>query len=343
METLQKYTIHGELYQKKTHGSLICYACGHRCLIKKNQRGICKVRYNENGILKVPFGYISGLQIDPIEKKPFFHAFPGSKTLSYGMLGCDFHCQYCQNWMTSQSLRDPLASTQFQTITPEEIIHIALKNQIKIITSTYNEPLITSEWSQKIFKLAKKEGLYTAYVSNGNTTPEVLDYLEKYLDLYKVDLKTFNDKKYRQLGGTLDTVIRSIQDIFQRGIWLEIVTLIIPGYNNSDQELNKLTQFIAQISVDIPWHVTAFHQDYRMQDQTNTASNDLIHAYHIGKKNGLNFIYTGNLPGQTENRENTYCPHCNQLLIERVGYIIKKTHIKSNQCPSCQTIIPGIW
>ncbi len=335
----------GELYKALPDGRLQCFACGHRCSISEGKQGICKVRFNERGKLKVPWGYVGALQDDPIEKKPFFHALPGARALSFGMLGCDFHCGYCQNWVTSQALRDPEAVSEIYPMSPKDLVQLAIKRDCQVVASTYNEPLITSEWAVEIFKEAKKAGLVTAYISNGNATPEVLDYLKPHLDLYKVDLKSFNDKHYRELGGTLGNVCRSIKDIFSRGFWLETLTLLIPGFNDSDEEIEKLTQFVASVSPDIPWHVTAFHQDYKMLDHANTRADQLLRAAEIGKRSGLRYIYAGNLPGRTGNWENTYCPGCHKLLIERSGFQVKQDLLSSVQgkCPGCNHKIPGFW
>jgi pyruvate formate lyase activating enzyme len=255
------------------------------------------------------------------------------------MLGCDFHCGYCQNWVTSQALRDPNAIAPPQRLTPEEFVALSIEQGARIVTSTYNEPLITSEWAVDIFKVARQAGLKTSYVSNGNGTPEVLAYIKPWVDLYKVDLKSFQDRNYRKLGGILNT----IQRLYAMGFWLEIVTLIIPSFNDSTEELRDMARFLAGISRDIPWHVTAFHQDYKMTDPENTTVGTLLRAAEIGKSEGLNFVYAGNLPGRVSNWENTYCPDCGELLIERSGYRIRAMRIKNGACPKCAQRIPGVW
>ncbi|MDO8518636.1 MAG: radical SAM protein, partial [Deltaproteobacteria bacterium] len=238
-ERLAEFTAPGKLFSKLPDGKLLCYACGHRCKIPEGREGICKVRFNKNGVLYVPKGYVGGLALDPVEKKPFFHAYPGARALSFGMLGCDFHCSYCQNWFTSQALRDPAATSPPQKMTPKEFVAYAAASGAEIVTSTYNEPLITSEWAVDIFKEAKKANLVTSYVSNGNGTPEVIEYIRPWVDLYKVDLKSFDDKHYRKLGGVLQNVLDTIRLLHQKDFWLEVVTLIIPGFNDSDEELKK--------------------------------------------------------------------------------------------------------
>src|SRR5881394_3404306 len=319
-DVLQTYTKEGELYEKLENNRLRCFACGHRCVIFEGLDGICRVRFNRGGKLYVPHGYVGALQLDPVEKKPFFHALPGSLAMSFGMLGCDFHCAYCQNWVTSQALRDPNAISPPHKLTAEQFAAIAVEHGARIVTSTYNEPLITSEWAVEVFKEARKAGLVCSYVSNGNGTPEVLDYIAPYVDLYKVDLKGFSDAHYRDLGGTLQPVLDTIRGLKRRGIWVEIVTLIIPSFNDSDEELTKIAEFLAGVDRDIPWHVTAFHEDYKMIGNGNTPASTLLRAYEIGRRAGLRYIYPGNIPGAVGDREGTHCPGCDKVLIGRTGF-----------------------
>jgi pyruvate formate lyase activating enzyme len=508
-ELLARHTREGHLYEKLPEDRLRCVACGHRCLIPPDQVGICKVRFNEGGRLRVPWGYVGALQLDPVEKKPFFHALPGARALSFGMLGCDYHCGYCftgdtvlladtgpttfadlftscrrreqrpdadlafpddrrvaaasgwyravrgvvrhryqgplvslaptgatpirctpdhrvyatcavdapprpvaardlragqylaiprrlevarprrtavvgsdheliplrsvdvepyegdvynmeveqehsylaglfavsncQNWITSQALRDPRAVSPPEEVTPAELVGLARRNEARIITSTYNEPLITSEWAVEVFRAAKPAGLVCSYVSNGNATPEVLDYLRPWIDLYKVDLKSFRDRHYRELGGTLERVLWTIRALHERGIWLEIVTLLIPGFNDSDEELTDIARFLVSVSPDVPWHVTAFHKDYKMTGPENTGVRTLLRAAEIGAREGLHFVYAGNLPGKVGRWENTWCPGCEALLIERHGFRVRQNRLRAGQCPECRRAIPGYW
>jgi pyruvate formate lyase activating enzyme len=292
----------------------------------------------------VPWGYVGGVQCDPIEKKPFFHAFPGALAYSFGMLGCDLHCAYCQNWVTSQALRDPAAVAPPLRTTPEGLVRDALRLDARVIVSTYNEPLITSEWAVAVFKEAKAAGLTTGYVSNGNGTPEVIEYLRPWVDLYKVDLKSFDDRHYRQLGGRLEPILDTIRRLHATGFWVEIVTLLIAGFNDSRDELMRLTEFVAGVSTDIPWHVTAFHGDYKMREPANTTAEMLLAAAAIGRSSGLRHVYAGNLPGQVGNLEDTHCPGCGETLIERNGYYIRDYRITPHGCcPGCGAPVPGRW
>ena len=343
LQPIDRQTQPGKLFKPLEDDNLICTACGHLCKLRPGQRGVCKVRFNAEGILKVPFHYVSGIQNDPIEKKPFFHAIPGSRALSFGMLGCDFRCSYCQNWLTSQSLRDNASTQRSTRISPKGICDRAIDSNAKVVVSTYNEPLITSEWAVEVFKEAKQRNLWTAYVSNGHGTPEVLEYIRPWVDLMKIDLKSYSKKEYRKLGGNLDAVLKTIQTIHEMGIWLELVTLLIPNYNDSDKELTDIANFIAGISKDIPWHVTAFHPDYKMTDRERTPAEMLLRAYSHGKKAGLSFVYVGNLPGRINNAENTYCTKCNELIVERRGFKVLSKRLKKGACPHCQYSIPGRW
>ena len=340
---LRTMTREGELYERLPDNKLRCYACGHRCLIPEGRAGVCRVRFNAGGRLMVPTGYAGALQLDPIEKKPFFHALPGTLAFSFGMLGCDFHCTYCQNWITSQTLRDANAGVEPVRVTPEQMVRGAQRYGARTLTSTYNEPLITSEWAVDVFKAGRAAGLATSYVSNGNATPEVLDYLRPWVDFYKVDLKGFSQAGYRQLGGKLDNVLASIPMIYERGFWLEIVTLVVPGFNDSEEELRDMARFIRSVSPDIPWHATAFHRDYKMQDRSDTSTRQIVRAAEIGYEEGLHFVYAGNRPGETGNLENTYCPACHEVLVERTGYTILANHMGQGRCPKCQAEVPGVW
>lgn len=342
-DVLARRTIEGELYEKLEKNGVRCFSCGHRCRIPEGLKGICKVRYNEAGTLKVPRGYVAALQVDPIEKKPFFHAYPGALALSFGMLGCDYHCGYCQNWVTSQALRDPVAGATPSDIEPSELVALAKRHGAQVITSTYNEPLITSEWAVEVFKEAKAAGLVCSYVSNGNGTPEVLDYIAPYVTLYKVDLKGFSDRHYRDLGGTLQPVLDTIRGLKQRGIWVEIVTLVVPAFNDSEEELTQMAEFIASVDPGIPWHITAFHEDYRMTGNGNTSAQSLLRAYAIGRRAGLRFVYPGNIAGAFGDLESTHCPGCDEIVVARTGFRVTANRIVDGRCPVCATEIPGVW
>ncbi|MBN2471812.1 MAG: AmmeMemoRadiSam system radical SAM enzyme [Anaerolineae bacterium] len=347
LESLDRLTAPGELYEvvDEHEHKIRCYACAHRCLLKDGRRGICQVRYNDGGVLRVPHGYVAALQVDPVEKKPFYHVMPGSSALSFGMLGCDLHCDYCQNWDISQLGRDARAGRDPLVISAAELVRLGQERGAEIVASTYNEPLITTEWAVEIFQKARAAGMRTVYISNGNATPEVLDYLAPHLDAYKIDLKTMQDRAYRQLGAVLQHILDTIRAVHERGLWLEIVTLIVPGFNDSTAELWDAARFIAGVSPDIPWHVTAFHPDYQMQEPPRTTLETLVRAAEIGSEAGLHYVYAGNLPGAAPEWEHTRCPACNAVLVRRRGFYVLENRLTASggRCPDCGATVPGLW
>jgi len=344
-ELLEDHTMPAapELVRAEGEGVLRCLACAHRCRIADGKAGVCRVRSNRGGELRVPAGYVAGLQVDPIEKKPFYHVYPGRDALSFGMLGCDYHCPFCQNWISSQTLRDDRAVATPTMTSARQIVDLAVQHGSPLCVSTYNEPLITADWAVEVFKLAREEGIRCGFVSNGNATPEVLEFIRPYMDLYKVDLKCHDDRGYRRLGGTLKAVLDTIARLKEMRFWVEVVTLVVPGFNDNDEELARIAKFLAGVADEIPWHVTAFHPDYKMTDSVRTSPETLIRAYDAGKAAGLKFVYAGNLPGSVSGRENTHCPDCGELLIRRAGFYVRENRMHGRQCPKCGCDIPGVW
>jgi len=347
VELLDQLSEPGTLGEKLDNQSVRCLACAHKCKIKQGQRGVCKVRYNKNGELFVPRGYVSSLQVDPIEKKPFYHFLAGSDALTFGMLGCNLKCDYCQNWLTSQALKDSDSdrlSGYIRQISSEEIINIGLHYGAEVVASSYNEPLITSEWAKEIFDKAAQAGLQQVYVSNGFATRETLEYLRPVLQGFKVDLKTMQEKHYHDLGGKLQPVLESIELAHKMGLWVEIVTLVVPGFNDSEDEISDMAKFICSISPDIPWHLSAFRPDYKMTDKPRTSPASLLKAIEIGYQGDLHYVYGGNIPGGVGEFENTICHHCQAMLIRRMGYQISEYRISAQgTCPDCGEHIPGVW
>lgn len=346
-DALDALTAEAELIQPREGSDVRCLACGHRCLVRPGRRGVCRVRFNRAGKLFAPWGYVAGLQADPVEKKPFYHLLPGSTALTFGMLGCDFHCPFCQNWISSQALRDPISEERglsVRRISPEEIAEAAVRAGSRIVVSSYNEPLITSEWAVAVFRKARARGCKTAFVSNGNATPEGLAYLRPWLDAIKIDLKAMRDATYRKLGGVLQNTLDTIRAAHGAGLWVEVVTLLIPGLNDEPAELWEAARFLAGISPDIPWHVTAYHPDYRYADSRPTDAADLTKAAEIGQEAGLRFVYAGNLPGMVKELEDTLCPRCRRPVIRRRGFSILEKRLRMNgACPDCGEILAGIW
>ena len=332
------------LYDRIDGARVRCFACGHECPIPDDAAGVCKVRFNRGGTLFAPWGYVAGAHCDPIEKKPFFHVEPGSLAFSFGMLGCDLHCAYCQNWVTSQALRDAHAGASVTDVHADALVGEAVASGCRSVVSTYNEPLITSEWAVEVFRLARQAGLRTGFVSNGNGSPRVLQFLAPWIDMFKVDLKSFDDRQYRTLGGRLEPVVETIRGLHAMGAWVEIVTLLVPGLNDSPAGLEALTSFVAGVSPDIPWHVTAFHPDYRMGDRGPTTPDMLVRAADIGTRAGLRFVYAGNVAGRLGRLEDTVCPSCDATLVERRAYRIGACRVtREGRCHACGVPVPGRW
>jgi pyruvate formate lyase activating enzyme len=255
-----------------------------------------------------------------------------------------FAVSNCQNWDISQALRDATAGRPPTLASPHQLVEIGKRNGAQVFASSYNEPLITSEWAVEVFKEAQAQGFICAFVSNGNATRGVLEYIRPYVSAYKIDLKSMRDQNYRQLGAPLQNILEGVKLVHEMGFWLEIVTLVVPGFNDSDAELRDAAQFIASISRDIPWHVTAFHVDYKMQDHDNTSVSTLLRACELGRAAGLNYVYAGNIPGHVGEWENTYCPNCHSLLIGRYGYTILEYRLTgAGACYRCGTKIPGLF
>ncbi|MBI4351897.1 MAG: AmmeMemoRadiSam system radical SAM enzyme [Elusimicrobia bacterium] len=340
MAFLPEFTREAVLAGKPDGGKVRCQACAHRCLVAPGGAGRCGVRFNEGGVLKVPWGYVSGASPDPVEKKPFFHVLPGARTLSFGMYGCNFRCGFCQNWQIAD-LKSAGAPHPSGT-TPAGLVSAALGAGAGLLVSTYNEPLITAEWAAAVFSAAKKKGLRTAFVSNGYATPEAAAFLRPVLDLWKVDLKSFDDANYRKVcGAELPKVLEGLRIIRASGFWTEVVTLVIPGFNDSDAELGAMAAFLAGLSRDIPWHLTAFHPDHLMTGVPATPPETLARARGIALAAGLRYVYSGNIPGAAG--QDTLCPSCGRTVIKREGFSVTGNLLgKGGTCP-CGHKLPGVW
>ena len=328
-------------YKKGAHKSLNCSLCYHRCTIEEGQKGICGVRENRAGTLySMVYGKSISENVDPIEKKPLFHLFPGSQSLSIATAGCNFKCLHCQNSSISQMPRDN-NYIEGNALPPSKIVSLAKEYNCRSISYTYTEPTIYFEYAFETSKLAKEEGLANSFVTNGYITPEALKTIHPYLDAANIDLKSFSDDFYRKVcGAKLQAVLDSITLYYQLGIWVEITTLIIPGYNDSLDELTDIAKFIKNIDEKIPWHITAFYPTYRLTDPPPTSIQSLRKAREIGLAEGLRYVYEGNIPGKGS--ENTSCYNCNKTLIQRLGFSIIENRIKDGKCPECQSLIDGI-
>ncbi len=337
-----RYMKEAILYKKMPNNKVQCNVCAHRCLISSNKRGICGVRENQKGKLySLVYGKAIAVHIDPIEKKPFFHFLPGTHSLSIATVGCNMRCLHCQNWDISQGPKET-GQILGEDLSPKQIVNQALEFNIPSISYTYTEPTIFIEYALKIMKLAKKQGLKNTWVTNGYMTEEALKTVAPYLDAANVDLKFFDNQIHQQVcGAKLQPILDSLKLMKKLKIWLEITTLVIPGYTDKGNQFTKIAKFIKnELGAETPWHISRFYPCYKMQEVPPTPP-ELIHqAAKIGKGIGLKYVYTGNLPG--DQGENTYCPKCGALIIERTGYKIKK-FIKDGECSQCGGKLDFVW
>lgn len=330
------------LYEKLDRGKVHCFLCQHHCRISPGKRGICGVRENQGGTLySLVYDHIISRAVDPIEKKPLFNFLPGTKSYSIATVGCNFRCLHCQNYDISQMPSEKGGTIMGTRVTPDEIVASARANHCATIAYTYTEPTIFFELARDTGLLAKEEGIKNIFVSNGYMTNEMLQMCEGWLDGINVDLKGFTEEHYKKVcGAKLSPVLEALKMIRKMGIWLEVTTLVIPGYNDSRESLEGIAAFIKnELGAETPWHVTAFYPTYKLLDAPRTPAESLRKAREIGLNHGLRYVYEGNIPG--EGGENTFCYRCGELLIERYGYSIIKNNIVSSACPKCGAHIDG--
>ncbi len=330
----------GVLFDRLPDNKVKCHVCSHRCVISEGKLGICGTRKNINGIIHTTiYSTISSENVDPIEKKPLYHFLPGTLSYSLGSIGCNFRCEHCQNWTISQVT---LEEAYTREITPEEAVRRAIAAGSKSISWTYNEPAIWHEYTYDSAVLAKKAGLKTVYVTNGYVTPEALRRISPYLDAYRVDIKSFSEDFYRKVcKARLAPVLESTKLAKELGMHVETITLIIPGRNDSPEEITQIARWVHDnLGADTPMHFTRFHPMYKMEDAVSTPVSTLEKAHDIAKREGMRFVYLGNVPGHRY--ENTYCPKCNALLIDRTGFRVGAVKIKDGKCLECGEGIPVV-
>jgi len=330
------------LYEKRNGKKVACMLCGHRCVIPDGAFGICGVRQNIDGSLFTSsYENLISANADPIEKKPIFHLLPGSLSYSVATAGCNFHCDFCQNWQISQKSEADDFGVRSTPVSARQVVENAQRYRCQSISYTYTEPTIFFEYALQIAQLAKEEGLRNIFVTNGYMTRECLDMLSGILDAANVDLKGFSDDFYRKVcGGRLRPVLDSIEYMRGLNIWVEVTTLLVPELNDGEKELRQIASFLAGVGKEVPWHISRFHPQYKMDDREPTPIATLQKAQRIGKEAGLRYVYLGNVPGEGET---TFCYHCNELLVKRVGYFVEKNIVKEGRCPKCESAIEGIW
>lgn len=330
--------MHKALLFRKEKGCVTCTACNHYCRIKEGYVGICGVRKNVGGgLVLLVYGLSSGYHVDPIEKKPLFHFLPGSEVFSFGTFGCNFGCGFCQNWQISQASKKGAMKDYGINLSPEEIVDYCVKNKIPSIAYTYNEPTIFVEYALDVMKLARKNKIKNVWVTNGYESKECIELIAPFLDAANIDLKGFSENFYlKNCKARLSPVLDTIKSLYKKGVWVELTTLLIPGENDSDKELSQIAEFIKKLSPNIPWHVSAFHPDFEMLGKEPTSVASLMHAHDIGRKEGLKYVYVGNV---VSDFENTNCPKCGKLLIARVGFMVSNVFTKC----ICGEEVKGIW
>ncbi len=328
------------LYDKLDYAKVQCLLCAHKCVIADGATGICKVRQNKEGVLySLVYGKAIAAHIDPIEKKPLYHFFPGSESFSIATPGCNFECGFCQNWQISQVSSESILS-RTHNLSPQDVVELSLQEGCRSISYTYTEPTIFFEYAYEIAKLAKKKGLYNNFVTNGYMGKEVLLAIKPYLDAANVDLKSFREDFYKKMcKARLGPVLESIRYMKELGIWIEVTTLIIPDENDSDDELKDIAAFIADVGVDIPWHISSFHPDYKLENHKPTQLQSLQRAYDFGKEAGLRYVYLGNVLEGNE----TYCYNCFKTIIKRSYFTISQNNIKDSRCSFCGALIDGFF
>ena len=328
------------LYEKLDSGRVKCNLCAHHCKISPDKFGICGVRKNTDGALYTHvYGEVIASHVDPIEKKPLYHFLPGTSSFSIATVGCNFKCPFCQNWQISQVSKRGNEVYGYELM-PEEVIREAKKNNCKSVSYTYTEPTIFFEYAYESARLARKANLYNIFVTNGYMTEKALEKIRPYLDACNVDLKSFSDDFYKKMcGARLKPVLDAIVTMKKLGIWVEVTTLLVPDQNDSDKELKAITEFIASVGIEIPWHISRFHPDYKYLDSVPTTIDTLRKAKTIGEDAGLRYIYLGNVV----EGNNTYCYSCNNLLVKRTVFDTAEYNIKNKKCPKCNTDIEGVF
>ena len=339
---LEARTTASALHQAEPDGRIRCAACAHRCALGNGETGVCGVRFNRGGELRAPAGYVARQYLRPVETNTIYHVLPGAKSLTFGMYGCDLRCPYCQNWNVSQALREGLDDERPEDVTARDLVAGAVARGCRVICGAFNEPLIAAEWAREIFTEAKARGLVTGVITDGNTTPETLAYMRPVTDVYRVDLKALSPEQYRILGGKAAPVFEGIREAKRLGYWIELVTLVVPAFNDDPRGLREMAREVAAIDPAIPWHLNAFYPRYRMRERPRTPAMALFAAAGSAMARGMKYVYAGNLP-ELRGMSHTRCADCRAMLVERADYSTIGNRIAGGSCPDCGAAIPGIW
>ncbi len=328
------------LWDVAEEGGVACHLCAHRCVIKPGKLGVCAVRENRAGrLVTLVYGEVVAAHADPIEKKPLYHFFPGSKALSIATPGCNFRCGFCQNWQISQSPRRKGGGVAGEPFPPEAVVRAAIDEGCRSVSYTYTEPTIFFEYAYDTARLAREAGLLNNFVTNGYMTAEALETIRPVLDAANVDLKAFRDETYKKVcGARLEPVLDTIRRMKALGVWVEVTTLVVPGLNDGAEELAAIARFIASVDPDMPWHISRFHPDYEYTQAPATPVSTLRAAADAGRREGLRHIYVGNVPGESED---TACPTCRTVLIRRRGFSVIANILQDSRCPTCGTTLAG--
>lgn len=326
-------------------GGLRCLACAHGCVFSagSDRAGTCGVRFERGGELRVPFGYVARTYVRAVETNTIYHVLPGTKALTFGMYGCDLRCPYCHNARISQALREKVADERPEDVTAEGLVERAVDEGCRVVCAAYNEPAIAAEWVYAVFERARAAGLRTALITDGNGTLPLLEYLRPVTDVYRVDLKAASDEQYHRLGGRLAPVLRAIRDAKSLGYWVEVVTLVVPSFNDDPRALRALADELVSIDPEIPWHLDAFQPRYRMRDRPAMSPAALVSAAGTAYARGLRFVYVGNADHVTSELASTRCPECHESLIERKDWAATRVAPDPSRCTRCEARVPGVW